>query len=141
MSRVRTTLPAKPSALIRIAMDDLNKVERLKGYEVDMGRWHDIGYEDGKCRVCFAGAVMAQTLGVKPDEAREPHSFGHDTSSKLKALDDFRVGYVYAGLSRMGVGRNYGYDFDVAVPHYAEDRRGFKLAMRKLIRDLAAAKL
>ncbi len=146
MSRRKTTLPAKPSALIRVAMDDLNRVERLKTYYVDMETWHqndenpeNAGHDT--CHVCFAGAVMAQTLGAKPDEYVDPGMFNDKTHHKLLALDIFRCGEVGMAFEEMDLDPKRGEEFDREIPHYRHNRRGFKLAMRKLIRDLAKAKL
>ena len=144
----RTTLPRKPSDLIRVAMDDLTKVERLKGYYVDMTTWHqryrpgdNLLNTRGLCHVCFAGAVMAQTLGSDPDKYITPQTFNSDTQYKLSALDSFRCGQVGMAFEEMGLDPRRGEDFNRDVPHYHLDRRGFKLAMRRLIRDLAKAKL
>ena len=129
-------------------MDDLNRVERLKAYYVDMGTWHQKYGEDSgnpagynTCHVCFAGAVMAQTLGSDPDEYVDPGMFNPKTHKKLSALDSFRCGQVGTAFDVMDLDPERGEAFDRDIPHYRHDRRGFKLAMRKLIRDLAAAKL
>ena len=132
-------LPNKPSALIRVAMDDLNRVERLKGYTVDMDIWHEPAC--GKCNVCFAGAIMSQTLKADPEDLMEPEMYNGDTEGKLSALDSFRCGDVSGGFELMGLDNDKGYDLDREIPHYEYNRRAFKLAMRKLIRDLEAAKL
>ncbi len=136
-------LPNKPSALITLAMNDLNRVERLKNYLIDMDVWHKTYFRDimKVCRVCFAGAIMSQTLKADPEDLREPEMYNGDTEGKLRALDSFRCGYISEGFNLMGLDESKGYGLDREIPHYAFDRRAFKLAMRKLIRDLEAAKL
>lgn len=132
-------LPNKPSALIRVAMDDLNRVERLKGYTVDMDIWHNPSH--GKCNVCFAGAIMSQTLKADPEDSMDPGMYNKDIEGKLEALNGFRCGAVSYGLELLGLDESKGFGLDREMPHYRFDRRGFKLAMRKLIRNLEAARL
>lgn len=54
-----------PSALIRLAVQDMSAVEKLPGYTIDMGTWHSYAaHTTKKCSVCFAGAVMAISCGM-----------------------------------------------------------------------------
>ena len=129
-------LPDKPSELIRVALADLNKVERSKKYVVDMGDWHLP--DDGVCYVCLAGAVMAKTLGVSPKREMEPWQTKYD--QKLQAIDSFREGSIHNGLGHMGLSRDsIGKYRDVAP--YDADPKAFKKDMRKLASDLAKAGL
>lgn len=91
-------LPDKPSALIRLALDDLEKVEKDGRYRVDMTQWHG-GWRperDIPCRVCLAGAVMAKTLGTNLRASIVPRD-SHD-GYKLRSLNDFREGRIEDGL-------------------------------------------
>lgn len=97
-----TSLPNKPSELILLALSDLAEVEaRPNVYTVNMSVWHN-GEDLKRCLVCFAGAVIAGTLGAKPYEKTSPHRFPDD-DNKLQALDLFRVGAVLDGLEIMGL--------------------------------------
>jgi ribosomal protein S27AE len=94
-------LPDLPSVLLRLALEDLEKVENDKRYEVDMNVW--VQREQDICYVCFAGAVMAETL-----DATEEDIFGwgtctdKDAYSKLLALDRFRTGNIDGAYRELG---------------------------------------
>lgn len=128
-------------------MDDLNRTEKMAGYKIAMGSWHDNYTVQGKpyapkqCHVCLAGTVMAQTLGADITHDLDPDNFNVRTAKRLKALDDFRVGEVGTGFFRMGLDSSKGYPFDREIVAYSQNRRRFKLQMRQLIRDLEAARL
>lgn len=133
-------LPNKPSALIRVALADLAKVERSKKYVVNMDTYHSPYRDPGKCSVCFAGAVMAQTLGASSEEWWTPEEFNDE--DKLRALDEFRVGEVAYGLDRMGVGCPPSVPASMKVPAYSKRTRlAFRAAMRKLATMLEKAGL
>ncbi len=134
-------LPKTPSILIKLALDDLNKVERFKGYRVDMNSWHLYSEKSEICAVCLAGAVMVQTLKAPQNESIYPSTFPLDTNGKLAALDFFRLGSVGHGFNRLGLFSKEGDKFNREIPNYRSDRPGFKRAMRKLVRDLKAAGL
>lgn len=94
----------KPSELIRVALEDLEKCEADPRYRVDMSLWHEP--HCGECYVCLAGAVMAQELGVGTTRRACPTSFDEDVRERLNALDGFRRGAVLNGLeaSRASIG-------------------------------------
>lgn len=112
-------LPDAPSALIRLALDDLRKCETSAKYWINMGEWH--GPNDGDhevCDVCLAGAVMAQSLDADSRAYTTPGEFGNN-SKKLTALDSFRAGSVHEGLQIMGREQSPLPDF--LIPEYFED--------------------
>ena len=90
----------KPSALIRLALADLAKCEDDEGYVIDMDTWHG---DNGKyeCVVCFAGAVMAQTLNAPIGANLSPSVIdnvtGTNSAAGLRALDYFRGGNLESG--------------------------------------------
>lgn len=92
-------LPQRPSALIRLACDDAEKIYRTPGYTLDMNLWHETAISDGKhsCAVCFAGAVIANTLGQSRGDYTNPDYFGSDRKA-LEALNFFRRGQWQTGL-------------------------------------------
>lgn len=98
---MKPKLPSKPSALIRVALADMAKVQRSKRYRFNMGAWHEPGAKT--CQVCAAGAVIAKTLKIDPENVASPHDFDSDTFEKLVALDQFRIGNVAGALSDLGV--------------------------------------
>jgi hypothetical protein len=98
-------LPNKLSELIVVALDDLEKVRADERYAVNLDYWHvsknsNASPTPGKCVVCFAGAVMAGTLGLNPEEScgGTVERFGADSSDKLSTLDLLRMGCVNDGL-------------------------------------------
>ncbi len=95
-------LPDVPSQLIRVALADLKKAEKSPKYKIDMGIWHEPMGGMGRCAVCFAGAVMAGSLGAKPDYHCGPLGFGEETAYKLEALDFLRNGEISPLLRACG---------------------------------------
>jgi len=89
-------LPEKMSELIALAIKDLKACEKLSEvYEINMEFWHNP--HNNKCKVCLAGAVMAQTLEASPYAFIGPSEFDDDyeeenIQAKLFALDLLRSG-------------------------------------------------
>lgn len=126
-------LPEKPSALIRLALRDLEKVERSRRYRIDMEVYH---VPNGHCRVCFAGAVMAYTLKV----ARDFNSFtAHELpeQKKMYALDCARRGAVESMFGYLDAHRPDGMPMYVAAAPYGKEPKAFKRDMRSLATRLA----
>lgn len=122
-------LPHVPSALIRLALADLRKVEAMpETYRVDMGTWHAPEL-NGTCVVCFAGAVMANTLGAPRDRSFSQYGFGEHNFTALDALDDFRLGCVIRGARCLDA---RPVEFEREVPEYSDDRPGFHAALHAL---------
>ena len=106
-------LEALPSTKIRMAIKDLEAVERSAKYEVDMDTWHTAARHDtdGRCRVCLAGSVMANRHDIMPSqtyvgpfEADGPDEYSapDEWDSLFGALDELRSGYVTEFLSIEG---------------------------------------
>ena len=103
----KSKLPDTPSALIRVALADLQKCIDDPMYKIDMRTWHK-PVDNGKhCSVCLAGSVLAKTFKVPPRESvPTPRPFARRFSSdckKLLALNSFREGAFFEGLILMGV--------------------------------------
>jgi len=134
----------KPSKLIRIALADLTKVERSKKYEVNMDIYHSGQWGETKCAVCFAGAVMAKSLGTATETTVGPTSF--KSKRQLRALDDLRLGDVTDALGSLGriksetAERKYRH-LNRTIVDYHLDPNKFKRQMRALARDLEGANL
>lgn len=135
-------LPNKPSALILLALKDLAKIERSKKYRVNMQHWHD---PNGKCKVCFAGSVMAKTLGVIPESYARPSQFDYTTANKLFALNSFRIGELSNGLSEMNIRHPKTLPVYVEISNYdpksSKSRAAFRQDMRGLVKLLRKHKL
>ena len=137
-------LPSKPSDLIDLAVDDLERVEKDKRFVVDMGTYNS--HEAGKCHVCFAGSVMAKSLELVSEKDVDDVLHGKVGDAvvyrKILALDYFRRGQVVTALDRLGLSR-----FDVAAfglrdfkaPIYKYYPLAFKCEMRGLAARLRYA--
>jgi hypothetical protein len=137
------TLPNKPSELLRLALADLRKVERDERYEVDMWAWHAPDESDNRCHVCLAGAVIAGTLGARPDQDLMPGGRGLDreTGLRLEALDALRCGDVTGAVFLLlaNPGDEYPAEsnpLDRETVDYEDGREAFHEAMAKLAADL-----
>jgi hypothetical protein len=96
-----TKLPDKPSELILIALEDLEKCEADPIYKIDMGTWHEpLSYS--KCEVCAAGAVMAQSLGARANWYRDPDWFEYPICDKLLAINSLRMGKISMAFYLLG---------------------------------------
>lgn len=139
-------LPFKPSALIRVALQDLRKVEGMPEiYRVNMDVWHREHRTDNVCEVCLAGSMISQELGAQPNEHRGPEDFAPETMLKLYALNEFRVGNVFDGLcyhDKIDDGGRacqwLGADTR-RITDYDASPSGFHRDMEKLASDLEAA--
>ena len=136
-------LPDKPSELIRVALKDIRACEASDKYLIDMCSWHARARPgfNLKCAVCFAGAVMAQTLGADPERDYHPSDFDGDTNSKMYALDRLRVGDVEGAIRELGVRsvEEEGILDERQITRYKEDPVKFKEEMEQLANDLETA--
>jgi len=130
-------LPRRPSELITLALNDLNRAERSEKYRIEMGHWHFP--QGGKCDVCLAGAVIAMTFKFSAHiEVDSPAQF-RGNHQQLTALDFFRLGSVSDAFDVLKRSSSRGEKFDRLIPPYHEDKVKFKRSMRKLARDLKGA--
>ncbi len=138
--KTKNELPDKPSELIKVALEDLKKVERSKKYEVNMGDWHE---PNGVCSVCFAGAVMVKTLDCNYKKSFESHDFKRNIYIKLEALDGFRRGWIRMALADMHISPNRypGLINNVSVVNYKDSPLQFKRDMRGIVMMLEKAGL
>jgi hypothetical protein len=164
-------LPDKLWQMLSLALDDLAAVEKMKDkYVVRMDIWYMHGYVNEAvrvanrpdsfekyddfmakpteiCGICFAGAVMACTLGDGPDDL-QPEDFPEFIKCKLKACDMARGGGMETTLNTFY--GNWDWDPDssktrklknVVVPAYDRDRAGFKRGINTMIKQLKAVDL
>lgn len=118
--QLRFDLAIKLSEITRLALNDLKKAEACGLYHLDMGTYHDPIEDaepgDPKCTICFAGSVMAFSLGAKITESKAASDYGDEddtTYRKLVAIDALRDGCVEAALDVL-YGEND--DFESAAP-------------------------
>lgn len=96
-------LPTLPSAVLKIALDDMELVEKDKRYRIHMGTWHSGRAWGDKCAVCFAGGVMAKTFDCDITATCFPAGFGVWNSQIFLALDYIKSGNVLEFLTLLRV--------------------------------------
>ena len=142
-----STLPEKPSELIRLALHDLELCEQDNRYIIDMDTWHTPyeGYNNdllrNKCLVCLAGSVIAKSLNADACIDLVPCDYNHKTEMKLFALEYFRRGDIYDGIELLLPGSFEHMEFDNLsgyrdVIPYEENPTKFKQQMHELADDL-----
>lgn len=144
-------LPAKPSALLKLALSDLLWAEKRADIKIDMSEWFTRD-NDGVCTVCMAGAVMARTLKLR--DLVVPIVLGvsdferYDSrlASQLSAIDCFRVGHVIEGLEELDIIVSYDLAEKIEGKYFAKysfktARPKFIAEMRRIIKFLKAEKL
>ena len=87
-------LPDKPSALIRVALGDLQKCLDNAPHNIDLMR-----------------AVLIQTFGASPTTELNQYTLfrgnsTHPDVAKLGAIEAFEFGWVYIGLVTLGLDPN-----------------------------------
>ena len=80
-------LPEKLSDCIDVALKDLELVVGDPRYIVDFEKWHvpDSTQFNTQCTVCFAGSVMAKSLGIDPAKDMVPSDFNDHSNARLRA--------------------------------------------------------
>jgi hypothetical protein len=121
----------KPSVLIRLAVEDLEAIALDPRYEIDFTTWHR-PQPDGRCSVCFAGAVMARRLECHPEDSNGPLRWNEFTKCKLLALDAFRCGDIEVALDNCAVHRWYPGELSIPVTPYNKNPALFTLTMLSL---------
>lgn len=150
----RQVLPNKLSELMVVALEDLAKTETSDRYIINMGHWHSPGWGDGsQCAVCFAGSVMAMSLGVRQSTSKDFSDFKDvGTRAKMLALNALRCGRVGVALWSMDVfpqertvdnywSMDNTHALDRKVSDYDDDPCMWHRQMIELAADLAAAGL
>ena len=93
------TPPAKLSALLALAVGDMERLMEDDRYRPDSSEWHRPIGETGRCHACLAGAVIAQRLGGRPDREMfaalddADYDGGGDWWDALRLIDAWRGGH------------------------------------------------
>lgn len=149
-----------PSNAILQALGDLEKVEKLDNYRVDMDDWCKLEWSgspnklekseaDVICSVCFAGSVMTQRLTNGANFDIDPESFSKPIKNTLEALDLLRQ-YFYEDFLDSFYGDSQEYvatkatlltaleklNIEVWDAEYKSDPKQFKKNMRKIAKTL-----
>lgn len=154
-----------PSGLIRLALGDVEAVERAHNFAIAMPNWF-AQRGDGKCFVCFTGALILAELGldrlastVKAPTYRQAgiqimsvgkiyEFYGTELAEKLMSLDSFRSGNWRQGIFDTGFATDEATEEKLLddlgklrLPVYYADPEGFKRVMREAADILEGAGL
>jgi len=113
-----------------IAMDDSFHTPLLYGHYDDHDNY--VPSKEDKCEVCFAGAVLANTIKMEKNEEFCDLDFSNDVYNKVNALDSFRQGYIEDGLDNLGYNIPEYLARDVEITPYYVDRAKFKKDMANM---------
>lgn len=132
----KNKLPDTLSALIRVAVKDMDLVKADPHYVLDMNAWHEPAVD--VCHVCMAGSVIAKTLNGLIQESISPRDFMSATTRKLICLNAIRRGGLIAAWHMFYRGGEadfryiYGPDEgNFYVPSYQTNYEKFKDTMLK----------
>jgi hypothetical protein len=121
------SLPDKPSELLMVAMEDLEKIETMEKIKINMSSWVD------NCEVCHAGAVMINSLGVDAEKCWAPFQLSspdlkgkRSASEKLNAINDIREGNIFGFFECLGIENPWiNEDDDEEIDFCGRDENGF----------------
>ena len=112
---INDKLPKVPSELLQLALNDMKQTIKA-GVNINMNKWGTNINTPKKCTVCFAGAVMLNTLKLNENENENLDTWRDYTSPNdtiaLNALDEFRKGYLLEPLITLGYTSNKIYATD-----------------------------
>jgi hypothetical protein len=127
-------LPGKPSELIRVALADLEKVEKNPRYIINMDIWHSPKFSDKKlCGVCLAGSIIACRSGYTPSKTLSYKDLPNQ--KKMSALNYFRKGDIVEGCEELGLKCKMSAR---PISKYEHNAGAFKQDMQTLANDLEA---
>lgn len=106
-SQLPDSLPNKPSSLIFLAVDCLREIQKSVNYKLNQSVEHTFSSVDNTTYVSVAGAVMAKTFNIDPEENAVPNHFRPEIEKKLKALNYFSTGNIQTGLTVLGIQEDY----------------------------------
>jgi len=97
-TKKRVRLPNSVPALTELAVrNSIRCEEQPEKYRLNMGAWVYRQNGSRKIDVCMAGAVMAQTLGVRPKEGEQLSPtllLDPRTRRRIFAVDEVRGGWI-----------------------------------------------
>ena len=118
--------------LMEMAIEDMEALMSDKRYRFHAGQWHGIYSYSGKCTICTAGAVMANTLGANIEIGMAPGCYKAETRNKLRAIDKCRKGDILSAHRLLGNYRPVDY---IKPRHYDFNDRGSAKKFIKFWRD------
>lgn len=130
MTKFNIRLPHKMSALLRVALADLDKTEQMSNYEIHMGLWHSPWFNKTICNVCLAGCVLAQH-GFPRSRQYHASSVDNNLNRKLSAINALRTGDIHLATFFLHL-KDSPID-SVNITPYEEDPKAFKRDLGRLV--------
>lgn len=134
-------LSSIPSKAIQQALEDMDAVLADPRYVLNFKFYHQAGMpnqfggeESEQCTVCFAGSVIAKSLGGDPRKNIEPAEFSDREANMLWALDRFRRGDIFGGLCYLEL--DYKYRGRKTIEVDQQTLEGFRSGMQEVIAEL-----
>lgn len=146
-------LTAKPSRVLALALEDLQKLERTPGFRINMsewvsmysGRYDEFGIwqsDEKECVVCLGGSVLVERFNVKSWSGLNRGNFPKRAKQIARALNEFRTGDIWCGLMELGIKKIPGsLPCYAPVTGYHTNPSIFKRDMRGIIKQLEEAGL
>ena len=105
--------------LMTIAVDDMEELMNDTNYLFNAHYWHNPDeHLPSICRICMAGAVMANSLKCPKTIERFPRHYDIDTYHKLHAIESARTGDIEDAYYNLGKFEVEVDAFDVTQPHF-----------------------
>ena len=128
--------------ILKMALADLARCERMNHVTVDMSFWHKQSGDN--CVMCLAGSAIHCRLASKAQLSKVPTEFFPDEfrkvdecEQKLIALNELRCGWIGRACARFIEGACPVYDREIVC--YENGRKLWWSQMRELLRDLKKA--
>jgi hypothetical protein len=139
MFELNIELPKKPSALIRLAVEDIEKCEADPNFKIEMSAWVSMALS-GRCEVCAAGAILVQNAkhglnAMVADMvawADGPLPSYVEFPTFMYAVDAFRCGHIIDGLRALDIEPPRGIKEIMNVVPYSLHNGLFKADMRAM---------
>lgn len=134
-----------PSELIRFALEALEEAEANPTIIPQMSIFRSLNRTEDACFACLGGAAYLKREGLigldSEGLALNALKIHSKTTTMGCALDEFRVGFVEAGLIKMGFRLPRGMKPQREIDHYVDDPIEFKVGLNRLADELESAGL
>lgn len=156
--KMKTSDVKDAASLLELGLEDLEKSEKSKNIEIDMGTWWSGDTLKGPCSACLAGCVLLNRFPKKITEKIKRGKYDlrysdiknlkgkigvFPLNSALQALDAFKDGEIYDALRYLSIFAPN----NIEIYHlkynttYDESPELFKRNMREIIKWLKANNL
>ena len=90
--------------LLKVALDDLEKVNKDPYYALNMRIWHRASrtVSPGVCYVCMGGAIMAKSFNINSGYECAPSEFKSSIKRRLYAIEQIRSGALVSAMEEAG---------------------------------------